>query len=478
MRDGFVALRLLSRHLSAPVVKCPRKRGNSTLHDSDEAVTAVVATALAGGDEEAALRVLSVLETATAGGAKLADTALDALEQWATTGDLAVRVAARELLAGASRTPPELPQRPLPASYKLVISTREAPAGMEDYHPLGDDDLSNVAFASAGELERLAAYARIDLGLLEARVQLLARQLPGVEPAGGEGGGRESVLGWSIYPPVVVLWDRAVQRAAAELVDAGRIDADTALALTSGRLYDPTLIGRRPGEQPEAVPPALAGQTRNWVTVEGWLDDLDGAESRLVREVGGWTVIAEKTDVRYLDREMPRERRWQHIAAADQDAGARPPRLRPLRAAELSGVRAGAGEAPVLQHESLPYRGPSAWLALHPRLAMACGLRPCDDDPLSYRDDDGEVRVRSVWWRSGWLGSTRWTTHDEIGEGWLVLAHPAVLPALEKILGEEVRIVWEVERDFMVSGQSQRRALHGVHSPHQEQTAEPGAPSR
>lgn len=95
---------------------------------------------------------------------------------------------------------------------------------------------------------------------------------------------------------------------------------------------------------------------------------------------------------------------------------------------------------------------------------MACGLRANDDDPLSYRDDDGEVRVRSLWWRSGWLDSGRWTSHDEVGEGWLVLADPAVLPTLEMVLGEDVRILWEVERDFLVSGQTQRRTVRGMGS--------------
>jgi hypothetical protein len=199
-----------------------------------------------------------------------------------------------------------------------------------------------------------------------------------------------------------------------------------------------------------------------WVTVDGWLEGLGGADSRLAHAVDGWTVIAEQTDIRYIDREMPRERRWQRIAAVDDLGHARAPRLGPRRVSELPRVRAGTGTSPVLRHESVSYRGPSAWLALHPRLARACRLQSCADDPLSYRDLDGTVRVRSLWWRNGWLDSARWTTHDEVGEGWLVLADPAVLPTLKQVLGEEMRIVWEVERDFVASGQSQRRALSGA----------------
>ena len=94
---------------------------------------------------------------------------LDALEPWATASDLAVRVAAREVLAGAGRTSPDLPHRLLPASYKLVVSSPETPTGMEQHHPLGDA-LAAVAVASTGDLERLADRAGVDLGLLEARV--------------------------------------------------------------------------------------------------------------------------------------------------------------------------------------------------------------------------------------------------------------------------------------------------------------------
>lgn len=316
----------------------------AALQDGVGPVTAALSARLEEGDDEGALRILSVLETAAAAGASLAGGVLDLLAPWTTADDLAVRVAAREVLAREGRTPPEPAARQLPASYKLVVYSPETPAGMEHPQPLGDDDLASVAFASAGELERLAEKAGVDVGMLEARVEMLARKVRVSESTRDPDPRSESVLGWSIYPPAVVLWDGAARRAAAELVDAGRIDAEMALALTSGRLYDPALLGRRPGVQPDNVPPALAGRTRDWVSVDGWLEDLEGAESRLVREVRGWAVIAEHTDVRYLGREMPREQRWQRIASSHDVAAARPPLLRPLRVANLPTVRAGSGQ--------------------------------------------------------------------------------------------------------------------------------------
>jgi hypothetical protein len=152
------------------------------------------------------------------------------------------------------------------------------------------------------------------------------------------------------------------------------------------------------------VPTALAGHTEHWVSVRSWMDGLEAVEPRLARVCDGWIVIGEYTDVRYLDREMPRERRWQNLGIETRRPGNhRPAHLTPRRIADFEGLRA--------------------------------------------------TPIRSVWWHSGWLDSSRWTSHDEVGEGWLVLAPERVLSALEEVLGASLTLAWAVRRDFRSAGQ-------------------------
>jgi hypothetical protein len=71
---------------------------------------------------------------------------------------------------------------------------------------------------------------------------------------------------------------------------------------------------------------------------------------------------------------MPGERRTQNLGVLDQlqpedDADSR----RHLRIADLDLMPASAGATPLIHHWDPSHRGPSTWLSLHPRLALACG---------------------------------------------------------------------------------------------------------
>ena len=99
-------------------------------------------------------------------------------------------------------------------------------------------------------------------------------------------------------------------------------------------------------------------------------------------------------------------------------------------------------------HQDYSYRSAWQWLMLNPRMARACDWRPVSGEAATFEDDEGML-VRSLWWRRGWVYSTR-SVHDaEVGEGWVVLAHPRALERMTEVVGQELAVDWEVSRDFV-----------------------------
>ena len=114
--DGVLAASLVellvSRHRLA-VTTAQRALGAALQHGL-EPVTAALSARLAEDDDEVALRILSVLDAAAVDGAELADAVLDALEPWATADNLAVRVAARDVLGYEIERRPSCPSDSCP----------------------------------------------------------------------------------------------------------------------------------------------------------------------------------------------------------------------------------------------------------------------------------------------------------------------------------------------------------------------------
>jgi hypothetical protein len=119
---------------------------------------------------------------------------------------------------------------------------------------------------------------------------------------------------------------------------------------------------------------------------------------------GGWVVIGEHTELRPLDHEGPRELRTQCLGAL---ARLRPAdQLKPHQHTPIAAIGYGpaANATPLLYHWDPRFRGPSAWLVPHTRLARACGWTRDTDALAGWLDDDGPV-ISSLRWRSGWLDS-------------------------------------------------------------------------
>jgi hypothetical protein len=155
---------------------------------------------------------------------------------------------------------------------------------------------------------------------------------------------------------------------------------------------------------------------------------------------------------------LPRERRIQTLGPLRLlDERDHPELWHRSLIADLEENKVPSGVSMLVYHEDLSYRGPSTWLTLNPRLAGACGWKRDPDSLIGWRDHHGPV-VRSMWWRSGWLDSTPWVDHGEVGEGWLVLAQARGLKRLADQVSNKLAVAWQVERDFLEPGRPSRRA--------------------
>lgn len=426
----------------------------SALEGEDSGAQALLVEILLGEDEELILRALSVIETAVAIGISVDGDIADGVVRWTGGDNLALRVAARRIALILDLEPVEIPRKELPASYGLVIQGHQEVPGHLGGRPMGKDDLERILVVGEHQLRGLARAGGVDPDILQARLVTVARSLAGDGPVVDEAPrDRDSVLGWQIYKPSMILWDWAAARLAAELVDAERLSQDDALILSTGPLYDPMLISEKCCPWPDAVP-HIPGLEDRWIKPEDWLEGMDGAEDPLTKATeGDWVVIGEHTEIRFLSDEIPRELRTQCLGPVRLLEPLEPSKyLCHTPVLEALDAEAPLGSQPVVFHWDPAYRGPSQYMIIDPSLAQACGWERTDEEFFGWKDDAGLV-IRTLHWRSGWLDSSQWRDHVEVGEGFLVLAHSRALPELARVLGGDLGTAWRVKRDFLAPGQ-------------------------
>jgi hypothetical protein len=431
----------------------------AALRAGDSTVQALLAQALREDDEERVLRVLSVVETALEAGASLGGEVGDALQRWTAAEDLRIRSASRRLARRLGYRLDPVPARALPAAYRIVVPEPDEPVGHEHGKALGRDDLDVMITEIGAQLRGLAKVSGLSLGTLNARVAGIARQLAGQDRVDDRRWQTtRSPLGRSLHQPSIILWEQAAARVAAELADAGRVPAGPALQLSIGAGYDPALIATRPDARPDEVP-ALPEPKETSISPDDWLKGLRNPEGRLARTLpGGWIVVGERTELRLGDDKVPTERRSQSLGVLGQlDPDDQPDQWYHRQIVDIDTMQTADGASPVCYHWDPSYRGPSAWLTLNPRLARTCGWQRDQGPVIGWRDGEGAV-IRSLWWRSGWLDTT-WQAsyHEEVGEGWLVLAQERALGQLAEVLGGTPALAWQVERDLLAADQHSDR---------------------
>ncbi|MDP9368281.1 MAG: hypothetical protein M3Q03_08405 [Chloroflexota bacterium] len=208
-------------------------------------------------------------------------------------------------------------------------------------------------------------------------------------------------------------------------------------------LYDIELLCRRPVRRPRCIATYVPHDKRGSLWKLAIEELARGAEARVARKLGDWIVIGERSELGLADRTGHREQRSSGVileqfdadnltrALSDVDDGSE--LLHKLTHGPASIYRDERVAPPSLEAEAIvggryipPVASPAGWLALHSQLATELGLEPDRTDAFAWLLD-GEPAVRSIWWRSGYDRWPPWSDADEIGQGWLVVASPALI---------------------------------------------------
>lgn len=357
----------------------------------------------------------------------------------ATAVRLDVREMAAALLDRLGEVPPVPEKRALPGGLRVEIA--RAPEVMQGAESIDSGDIDEMLSHMSTELATLARKAEINPDALLERVRARALQL--AAPFFGDEAPvkPEGILGWGYLRPSATAVAGALAESAAALVDAERIDAPDALALLwTWPISDRALLRRRPERRPACVPSAAPLESRE-VRYSDWCKTPGDAASRIATEHAGWIVIGEVTEVALLSRRNPREIREQGLVVPGT-SGIFMPTSDTLEAMQHADSKPGASL--ILRKRPAQLSSPDEFIALHPDAAARAGLTPDASDQGGWRLD-GELVVRSLWWQSGFA---RWPPHsdrEEVGEGWLVLAHPDGLDAL-MTAHPGCAIIWRMSR--------------------------------
>jgi hypothetical protein len=379
------------------------------------------------------LRACAVVETAVSYDRDLGGLA-HSLEALISSKSLGVRLAATACLRAIGCNPPQSPaEKELPPGLRLELPP----------HP-GQRQIASGMRASARlfreEIEAMAAEAGIDEDALYQHVVNRSEQIGGAGVDDYEPSRIGGIFGFGFLKPSAAAIRQALDEAAALLADAQRIrPADALLEAGLWPLYDTALLRTRPTRRPSEIATFVAIDERNGMGLyERSAKDLaEDAVERLAKDIDGWLVLGEWTELSLLNRLRHYEKRVSGVVFADQEARGQFGQwsIRPWPAAGYRDLRSRQLDAPtVVRSSDASMASPGGWLALHPGLAGQLELEADPEAPLGWTIE-GEPGVQSVWWRSGYDRWQPYSDADEVGEGWIVLASPAVVDRLRAIGG-------------------------------------------
>ena len=399
------------------------------------------------GAPETALRASAIVQVA-ADGLKADDKLATRLKELTQARRLDVRLAAAACLDRLGRPVPPLgPPRTVPGALRLELPPRD-----KDLRVV--DALEQTLAFWRPQLEALARLADIDADALHDRVLLRARaQLEGFNDI-DRLPDDDSSLGYGYVKPSARAIRVALAEAGSELLDARRVSAGEALrAIELSPPVDPGLLEYRPTRRPASVATFVVREERSRLYNRKLSELAVGAADRLAQSSDGWVVLGERSEVGLLDRPGHHELRRSGLARAGAtDASSVHYSLAPLTVRDYRCLPCG-GEVDqgIARAYAAPAATPTGWLAIHPRLAASIGLSLEEQPSRLGWTLNGLPAVRSLWWRSGYLRWNPYSEHDEVGEGWLVLASPDVLERLRAggwELAYEVRTIRRGDGDM------------------------------
>jgi len=284
-------------------------------------------------------------------------------------------------------------------------------------------------------------------------------------PEGEKSLGRElksASLRLPFAKPRAAVARRALFHVVGELADAGRLDAAKLQRLERElRFYDPSMLLLDPTIRPVDVP-AIAGRGEFGGKEEGWLDAVSSAAPSACRKMAdGRIVLAEETKLKHLDWETATEVRLSSLTSALLRGRPSADRLFGsafnMRVSEYSNLEP-LEDSLVVRHDVYFYESPGEhWLALNPVVGRRCTWKLADSGLFWWADGNGETMVESIWWVDGLIDQSPPHFGNEVGEGWLVVASPEAVSAIEARYGPMKRRV-KISRSYRDEGQPHARS--------------------
>jgi hypothetical protein len=212
-------------------------------------------------------------------------------------------------------------------------------------------------------------------------------------------------------------------------------------------LYDPPIELLQPMARPvelEALEWRWSdGQEHSWLAgkhADSWHNYPDSAQ--------GLRIIGERSWFVRPDWEWPTEERYRGLLVGLLDANAERQTLESRNAlthdSYLSGVWQNNNQLVLVNPECQLTGGVYRWAAINANFARALGWHPLDTAPFHWVDSSGNLTVKSVFWRNGWV----WLEpprHEALGEGWLVLATEEAIESIRRLAPTTKMHLW-VER--------------------------------
>lgn len=189
-------------------------------------------------------------------------------------------------------------------------------------------------------------------------------------------------------------------------------------------IYDPDL------ELSQAVERPVELRAMDWDLgnnhAKAWLRGENADSwSDYPESVDGLHIIGEKTWLIRPDWEWPREIRRRGLLIGPCDSGQTQECLETSLGLTFESYLRGEGQGDkqlIVLNSERQLSGPAyRWAAINCAFARRLGWTPSDDEPFRWVDSSGNLMVKSVYWRDGWI----WIEpprFESLGEGWLVLS--------------------------------------------------------
>jgi hypothetical protein len=388
----------------------------------------------------------------------------------------AIRRAARATAERIAAQPPEVEggRTPLPAVYELSFPEiddgllSEGPSALASGLLVDPTDPLELVRPFGQILAYVARESGLPVENLLYRVSQLMRELApenSWSPEGEKSLGRElksASLRLPFAKPRAAVARRALFHVVGELADAGRLDAAKLQRLERElRFYDPGMLLLDPVIRPMDVP-GITGRDKIGGKDEEWLDAVISAAPSACRKLtDGRIVLAEETKLKHLDWETATEVRLSSLSwalfpghsGADGFFGS----AFNLHVSEYSSLKR-PEESLAIRHDLYFYESPGEhWLALNPAVGRQCTWNLADSGLFRWADGNGETMVESIWWVDGLIDQSPPHFGNEVGEGWLVVASPEAVSAIEARYGPMKRRM-KVSRSYRDEGDAHVRS--------------------